>query len=151
MRKETINIYRFSELSEEAKEKAIQNMYDINISFDWWDYIYEEAESLGFKIEGFNLGRGAYISISPVLHIYDIAKNVLNICDEDCEFHNVTKKFLAKYEKAEKDFNDNYVEALESKYLSIIQNEYDYLTSKEAIIESIEANNYEFLENGDIY
>ena len=32
-----------------------------------------------------------------------------------------------------------------------LEKEYDYLTSKEAIIETIEANEYEFTENGNLY
>jgi len=32
-----------------------------------------------------------------------------------------------------------------------LQHEHDYLTSEEAIIETIEANDYDFTANGDIY
>jgi hypothetical protein len=31
-----------------------------------------------------------------------------------------------------------------------MQNEYDYLTSREAIVESIESNEYEFEEDGSL-
>jgi hypothetical protein len=32
-----------------------------------------------------------------------------------------------------------------------LETEYDYLTSEEAIIETIEANEYEFTEDGELY
>lgn len=38
-----------------------------------------------------------------------------------------------------------------SNFLSILQKEFEYLTSREAIIESIECNEYEFLENGEMF
>ena len=36
MKTVTINIYQFSELSDEAKENAIKELYDINVDSDWW-------------------------------------------------------------------------------------------------------------------
>jgi len=34
----TLQTYTYDELSEEAKEEAIEEMSDVNISFEWWDY-----------------------------------------------------------------------------------------------------------------
>jgi hypothetical protein len=46
MKTRTINVYEFSELSDEAKEKAIEKLYDINVDYDWWDSNYEDFENL---------------------------------------------------------------------------------------------------------
>ena len=36
METKTYKVYKFDELSEEAQAKAIENNYDINVSYDWW-------------------------------------------------------------------------------------------------------------------
>lgn len=41
--------------------------------------------------------------------------------------------------------------ALQEDYASILQQEYEYLTSEEAIRETIEANDYEFTDDLKIY
>jgi hypothetical protein len=43
---------------------------------------------------------------------------------------------------------NNYKKALLEDYLIILQIEYDFLTSREEIINTIRANEYEFLANG---
>ena len=53
----TITVYTFSELSEDAKENAIENLSDINVTFDWWESIYEELKSIGFECKGFEIYR----------------------------------------------------------------------------------------------
>lgn len=72
MRTEQIKVYTFDELSSEAQKTVLERFSDINVNFDWWEYILEEAASklqkLGLKgVDkdniGFNLGRGAHTSI----------------------------------------------------------------------------------------
>jgi len=62
--------YKFEELSDDAKRKAVENLYDINVDFE--------------------------------------------------------------------------------EYLSLLRQEYEYLTSKDAIVETIQANDYEFTEEGKL-
>jgi hypothetical protein len=49
----TIRTYSFDELPEEAKEKAVQTLSDINVDYEWYDYIFEEwtgiLEAKGYK------------------------------------------------------------------------------------------------------
>jgi hypothetical protein len=52
------------------------------------------------------------------------------------------------------DYNDvceEFLHSLGQSYLIMLRNEYEYLTSEEAIIETIEANEYEFTEDGELY
>jgi len=42
MRTEEINIYQFSELSEKAKQKAIENRRYWNVEHNWWSFIYDQ-------------------------------------------------------------------------------------------------------------
>lgn len=60
MRTETINIYQFNELSNEAKQNAIKQNYDINVSHDWWTNTYEDAERIGLQITSFDLERNKH-------------------------------------------------------------------------------------------
>ena len=39
-------------LSDKAKQKAIEKFYDINVDYDWWDSVYEDAKNIGLKITG---------------------------------------------------------------------------------------------------
>jgi hypothetical protein len=51
----TINLYSFDELSTEAQNKAIENLSDINVDHEWWDFVYTDfitiAEYFGIEIE----------------------------------------------------------------------------------------------------
>ena len=47
MRQETVNIYQFSELSEEAKETARDWWRAGGLDYEWWDGVYETAKDAG--------------------------------------------------------------------------------------------------------
>ena len=55
MKKQTIEVYEFSELGKEAKEKARDNFRQSCLDYDWWDFIYEgiieKAEEYGITLE----------------------------------------------------------------------------------------------------
>jgi hypothetical protein len=71
--------YTYEALRKQAKEKALQNMYDINTDHGWWIFCYEVmaelAEKCGitnFKCEGFNLDRGQSIALKGSLTFIDL-------------------------------------------------------------------------------
>jgi hypothetical protein len=47
MRTETIQIYKFSELSAEAQEYALDHNRDFYTDGEWWDFVYEDAKTIG--------------------------------------------------------------------------------------------------------
>lgn len=49
------------------------------------------------------------------------------------------------------DLDAAFARALSEEYLSILRQEYDYQTSEEAIKGTIEANDYDFTEDGKIF
>ena len=49
------------------------------------------------------------------------------------------------------EMSEEFLKSLLEDYRIILENEYEYLTSKEAILETIEANDYEFTADGTIY
>ena len=176
MRIDTIKteVYQFSELSEKAKENAIEKLYDINIEFDWWDSVYEDAENIGLKITSFDTDRGSYCTLENKDGWSFVADKILSEHGKKCESYQLSKEFLknrdslvCKYKgdnensvsyENEYDFDNEcdelegeFKKALQEEYLSILRCQYEYLTSKEAIIETIEANKYEFTKEGVLY
>lgn len=197
MRTESINIYTFDELSDKAKEKAIQWYRGSGLDYEWWCYVYEDAKTIaslmGIKIDqiyfsGFwSQGDGAcftgkfgpmpgtgkdvkdYAPKDETLHniadkIYQLQKQydfgiMGEVCRNDYYSHsgtmyledvNISGEYLVEYDVIER----KYVEILRTFADWIykqLENEYNYLTSDEHIVESIQINEYEFLEDGSIY
>ena len=47
MKTKEINVYSFEELSESAKEKAREWYRNGNLDYEWWDFVYEDAKTIG--------------------------------------------------------------------------------------------------------
>ena len=156
MRTETIErkIYTWKELSEDIKEKAIEKLYDINVDHDWWDFIYEDAANIGLKITEFDIGRGSYCHAELTEGIEDVRKAILKHHGPTCDTYKLAEQYEGKLLDEEGDENEDevadFLNSLLEEYRCILQKECEYLTSEEAIIGTIEANEYEFDENGDI-
>lgn len=167
-----IKLYSFSELSEDAKEKAINELQDINFYDDWFDFIYDDAKEIGIKITGFDIDRGSYCNIENFDDWHIIADKIISNHGEHCETYKIAESFLKERDEiintAIRDENgdfeneyeiDNLIDDLEEafkddlseEYLSILRKEYEYRASDEGIIEAIEANEYDFTEDGKIY
>lgn len=150
-------VYEFDELSDDAKDKAIETMCDINIDHDWWDSTYNDAADIGFKIEEFDLGRSQSIGGKRLFDMDTICNNVIANHGEHCEAYKLAKSYQEKSALIEDDddYDDNYnklteefeAEILDCYYL-ILKKEYEYLQSKEAIIETIKTNEYTFDREG---
>jgi hypothetical protein len=180
-----IQAYKFDELSETAKQKVLEKFYDLNVDYDWWDFIYEDAKTVGIKITSFGLDRHKDCDGEFYDNAEEVAEKILKEHGESCETHKTAQsfmddcenlrdtakkeweKYLAEHpnederewedyeeyfgDKYESDFDDlceEFEKDIFSDYADILQDSYDYLTSEEAIVESIEANKYEFDENG---
>ena len=164
-------VYKFDELTEEGKRKALENLYDINVSFDWWDSTYDDAETIGCKITEFDLDRGSCCRLTcPDAH--ETARLIVENHGEMCETHKLATEYLKDHDKiideAERDedgelsdeyavdklldeLNAEFERALGKEYLSLLRQEYEYLTGEEAIKETIEANAYDFTSEGRIF
>jgi hypothetical protein len=171
MKEIKIIVYSFDELSEDAKQKAIQANRDINFDFKWWDHTYDDAKSIGLKIESFDLDRNKHATGAFILGPLEVAQNIINEHGEHTETSKTAKHFLSShvelfvnYLNPESEFyeskeTENDLIYLEEEFLSnilkdyanILQREYEYLSSDEAIIETIEANEYNFLKRGKMF
>ena len=167
MRTETITIYKYEELSVEAKERALREYCDINVHHDWFEYVYEEAATIGCKISAFNIDRGSYIDMQIDDEI-ETSQLILKNHGETCGTYKLAKRLLddvtglglnvndieLEDEDTEEEFDLlllEFHENLKEEYLSILRIDYEYLISDEAIADSIIANEYEVAENGKKY
>ena len=171
MRTEMIEkkFYKFDELSEKAKEYVIEKLWDINVDFNWWQFTYEDAENIGLKINEFDLDRGSYVKGDFIETAEDVANLIIKNHGEKCETYQTAKNYLKDLseltaknlidnaaEEFPEDFLDTenidkeFLRSLCEDYRIMLQHEYEYKTSEEAIKETIEANDYEFDEEGNL-
>ena len=158
----TRNIYTWEELNDEQQEKAIDKLWDLNVDYDWWDGVYEDASSVGLTISGFDLGRAMKCDVELDWSGLDVANKILELHGPHCDTYKSAEKYIARYMAAlidnvelvddsmDEDMDVDFRKELSDDYFHILRNEYDYLTSREAIIESIESNEYEFDESGSL-
>lgn len=150
-----VNTYTFDELSDTAKEKAVERLADINVDYEWWDFTYEDAKNIGLKITEFDIDRGNYCKGDIITSAPEVIKDILKNHGKDCETYKTAKR----YEQTFKDLNEEEFANAEHEllhdlledYLVILRHEYEYQTSEEAIIETIKANEYMFTEDGKLW
>ena len=195
MRIKEIKVYKFTELSDNAKEHAIEKLCDINVDHAFW-YDYEDkkeiASRMGIEIDniywsGFSSqGDGAcfegsyeykkgsvkavkdYAPIDEELHqivialqkvqkeaFYGISANIKHsghYYHKYCTDISVEMPENIGQEKFT-EIEDTIIELLRDYMQWIygqLKKEYEYQTSEEAIIETINANDYEFTEDGEL-
>lgn len=158
MREKTIKVYRFEELNEKAQKAVLDHFREWQVNCNWWDFIYEDAAEIGLEIEGFDLDRGAYVKGRFSKHPLDVCYDIKKRHGKNCETYKTAMQYFpaikaayeANDEAALDEVADEFLKALCEDYRILLQKEYEYLTSDEAVREMIEANDYEFLENGKI-
>ena len=141
-----IKAYEFSELNKKAKDKVLFDFIDINTNYDWWDIVYDEFDYLGLKVNSFDIYRQT-IDIEFKNDIKDFCNNVVNDW-HDTDIVNICDDYLVNENNPNKQSETYYKRLIADEVLTTLTNEYDYQSSSEAIIETIEANEYLFTENG---
>lgn len=172
MRQEQINVYKFDELDSRAQEKALAYLSELD--YAWWQFIFEDASNVGLDISEFDLYRN-YIQGRFEVSGYDTANEILKNHGDTCETYKLAVKFMEDWEGLVAHYSDgvktdevtdensydfdndadilerDFEKMLLKDYLSLLQQEYEYLTSEECIRENIEANGYEFYEDGSLF
>jgi hypothetical protein len=168
MKTKRVKVFSFSELSEDAKQTAIDNFSDVNVSYEWWEPTYEDAKRIGLKITSFDLDRDRHAEGHFLLSANEVAANIMQEHGETCETYKTAENFMEEWQPLFNDYmneesityeddndlmvcEDEFLKSLLEDYSILLQNESEYLQSDEAIIETIEANEYEFLENGNLF
>ena len=170
----TINLYSFKELSPEAQQKVLEKYYDINVYSEWWDDTYEDAKNIGLKIDECDIERGNFCRGSFMKDSIEVADNIMKEHGETCETYKTAKEYKENWDKLVEKYSDGinkdcvtedneydfdneanelegeFLKALLEDYLIMLRKDLEYKTSKEAIIETIECNDYTFTEDGDM-
>jgi hypothetical protein len=167
-------VYQFDELTDDQQQKAIERLYDINVDYEWWDFIYNDANIVKLKLTGFDIGRRSYCKGEFIEYAEDTAQAILKHHGDCCDTYQTAKNYLHERTELVKKHSDgkntaivtedneyefdNDCEALDAEFLKdiledyriILQKEYEYLTSEKAIIETIKLNDYEFDIDGNL-
>lgn len=169
MRTIQTTVYKFAELSETAKDNAIKDFLNNPIDTEFcWDNIREDGEQIGLKIISLNDRRaneGKFVNSAS-----ETAKMILENHGEMCETYKTAQNFLSECETIQKqaeaegkDGDEDYwysdeIEEAEEEFLKSLLEDYrimynkniEHSESDEAIIETIQANEYELTEDGEL-
>ena len=169
MRQETTTrtLYKYDELpTEQAKEKAREWYAQGMVSYDWWECIYDDAETVGLKIKSFD----EYTLEAKFIESAEVtADKIIKNHGESCETYSDATKYLADREtivtnaprtedgdlENEWELDDNldnldgaFLETLQEDYRIMLRKEIEFMESTEQIEENIRGNEYEFTEGG---
>ena len=155
------DVYKFDELSDKAKNNAVEHLYDINVDYDWWDFLYKDAANIWLTITEFDAYYRHEINGKFENDAVTIARKIREDHGKKTVTHRTAVKFLAAYRKLKKaekeeltnddDMVTEFRHELLSDYLRMLREEYEYRTSREVIIETIEANDYDFTIDGKLF
>ena len=197
MREDTVitKVYPFDELSDEAKQAALEELWDLNVDHEWWDSDFEDIKAIatlmgigienvyfsGFSSQGdgacftgyYSYGKQSLEKVKDYApqdeELYRIAK-ALQTAQRPCFYglqariehrgrysHEYcttidvsTDDYYCLSESTDEDLQDALRDYMRWMYRQI-RAQYEYLTGEEAIVETIEANEYEFTEDGKLY
>jgi hypothetical protein len=171
MKTKTVNMYDFEELSEKAQEAALQEIANFNSNYDWWESVYENAEMAGLKITSFDLDRNRHAEGDFVHSAEDCANYIIDNHGEQSETYITAESYLndkaqtlndaeldANGEFANEysldctldDLDADFLRSILECYAMILEKEWEYINSKEVILESINANGYMFTIDGEL-
>ncbi len=173
-------VFSFEELEEEDKQQIVEDYWDINTEYeDWYDikYLKEKLKEYGIKTKDicFDFGRGSYLyldesfitderkflkSMGVDLRTKD-AKILLEegiSIDTDhfgggCAKNSINTYYirdLSRDDDLEEGLNE-HIYSICKELATIIKEQYDYLTSREAIEETIISNEYQFVKDSGKY
>ena len=179
MRIKTVSteIYTFAELGLAARDTAICALSKINLDCDWWQPIYEDAEQCGVKILSFDLDRNRHCKAK--IEDTDWTANAI-IADhgKECctyklaqDYRDAKADILANAELANAELDndgdyvyesyiedalvilaEDFIEDICEEYAVMLQRYYEYLSTEDAIVSTIDANDYvyEFTYDGQL-
>ena len=180
MREMNVTVYSFDELSEAAQERALNAFRCSNVEFNWWEdtfgTIRTAGKLLGLEIGDIHFDAYLYcIFDANYEYARGAAKAVRNEFPQDTKLHDVARKlqdlqkrhfyslscavtegrttnryscfrFGEDYECDLGDIIDDFARWAQI----LLRDEYEWLTSDEEVKETIEANGYEFTEEGKL-
>ncbi len=160
MKEIIVKTYSYEELSETAKEKAIEwYLSGQDFSFEW-ESLQEDAKNIGIKLTEWDYRR--YCNGDLLTSAETVCDKILEEHGECCETYKTAKEYRKKfselftlhenedvYDSDEyQELKDDFLKSILEDYRVMADKEYEYTQSEEYIKETMEANDYTFLENG---
>lgn len=103
-----IQLYKFDELSEEAKQNAINKLCDVNVDFDWWQFTYNNAKNIGLKITSFGLDRNRHANGEFLKDATYCANKIIQEHGQTCNTYQTAKDFLEESERIATNNNGDF-------------------------------------------
>lgn len=180
MREITVKAYKFDELSEAAQERALNEFRWDNVEYNWWEGSYytirAAGELLGLEIGDIHFDTDlCCIFNADYEYVRGAVKAVRNEFPQDTKLHGIAKDLQALQRRHFYSLSCAVTEGRSMNYYRcfrfgedyecdlgdiiddfahwawiLLRGEYKYLTSDEAVKEMIEANGYEFTEDGKL-
>jgi hypothetical protein len=156
MKEIIVKVYQYSELNEKAKEKARDWFLD-GSSFDWeWDSLKEDAKTIGLELVEWKYG--CYLKAEWINAPYSVIEKIKKEHGEKCETHKTALEYEASFKALgldedgqqgeDENLEQDFLNALAEDYRVLADRQYEYTQSEEYIAETMEANEYTFLESG---
>lgn len=159
-------VYKYDELTEEQQQKVLENYAYINVEHEWWDSTYEDAKTAGIKITAFDLDRNRHCSGEFIETAEATVAAILKEHGKKCETYKTAIAYIPERAKLVNKYIDDddenvfvekcnemdaeFLRSILEDYSIMLQKEYEYMSSEKAIIETLEANDYDFTEDGKI-
>jgi hypothetical protein len=187
MREEIIKVYKYDELTEQAKDRALEKLADINTDHDWWDYdglldvnqkkwIKYGLKDCLFTYDSiyFGLYQDRHLEFKNLRVTDDnVFRQALGISSElwkRISYYFTTEKACFREDNTTLEFElEDWEDELTPEENVVLQDaidtfkdwrqtaeyqlqkNYEYLTSREAIEETIRCNEYDFTEDGKMF
>lgn len=179
MREMNVTVYSFAELSDDAKERALNEFRPVNIEHYWYedtfDTIRTAGKRLGLEIDRIYFDTDLYcIFDADYRYVRGAVKVIRDEFPSATDLHKVARDLQVLQKRhfyslscnvsSQRDTNSyqcfRFGEDYECEDLGdllddfahwariLLRDEYEGLTSDEAVKEMIEANGYEFTEDG---
>ena len=159
-----IKVYKFEELDKQTQEKVIDNYRYINVEDKfWYDFIQDDFNRLGLEIQEFDISRGGYVNIH-ISNLEDTSKNIIEEFGDSVYIKQTAKNYIDEFNEIQANYkedediereveilDDQYIKRYSDDILSYLRASYEWEITDEAIINTIEANDYDFTTEGKIY
>jgi len=148
MRIQETKVYKFDELSDDAKDKARAWYLEGAFDYDWYQYIYEDASRIGLRITEFDVDRNTIVGELETT-VNEIAANIRQEHGKSCDTYKLALSVDRRKPNDSDEVVSEFKHALLEEYLVMLRKEAEYIQSNEAVDENIKANEYEFTESGE--
>lgn len=163
-----IHIFRYNELSQEAKKVALEKHRYDQVEYNWWEDDYYNAKQCGVRITGFDLDRRKSIDGEFIWSEIEVAEKIEDEYSDCTDIHKIASNFLKerlricdsyefidgapiKEDELEAELNEleyQFQKDILGEFWKYLQDQYEYLLSDECVTDYLENNWHYFTENG---